>query len=1287
MQRVWFRFLYLLRWFALALIFLVLLSQYILNLSVVRTTVLEHLNETLPGTISFRDHSFSLLRRSLTLYDPVLLHPEGDTLLSADTVGASLRVRGLLHNTVQINTLHLGAPRVTLSFWEDGSSTLYEALGIEPKQDDPEQEGLHVLLRQGTVTRGRLSLAYGESSLSLQNLSAQVYANSRDMDFSGTISLKDMDLHHGEYTILLDSLYMAGDMVEKEISHFHFYGREQDNFISLMGDLSGVFTSQTPRGELFAETSLQHSFIDPFLSQNIFESIDISLSAEGSIPRLTGALDVAMRGTAESDIDTAHIQGHLAESVFTVEHLWGQFFSDLFLTSEGTVSLSGSRSWPGDFSDMGSIAELLTWEFQGRATDSAQRPVTPDLTLSESALDFTLAGQGTSFPQMSAQTALRGRTTLSSHDGTQQDIQITTALDKQGSRVEIDSADIRFSSAAIGLGGSVDLARHELDIKTTLSTLIIEEHLPFLTDFGPLFGSVMGDLTVRGPWNYPEVVGVFTAHGLQYDRYGVDFGDLDFIADFSTGEVGADFRVQRDSTFAETSVGGQFFTSKGFSLRPDFSWDASVGGEVWLADVSDDFLDGRVSFSGEYGGVALRGDGDVQVESDMISTPWITLYDLFLPVHISDNTVEIAEGTVVPDSAGTVAFSGTANLSGDVAGRVWSESFSLGALSVVSELPLWADLSFDLLVDSTLDDPYFSLNADAADIRVHDVSIPQKMSLALGGTRDTLTYNLTGPLSLSGGYTPEGSFSLAANIDTFSLNELLAVYGASAFHGNISASVEARGREHSLTDASVEIGALRLFHKEQEERNIPDLIRVENQHLSYAADTIFWDDFHLRLDTTSDLYLSGMAAMPGDIRVRSHGEIPLSLVRQFDMAEVDSLRGSLAVDVTSRFDGTTFGFDGDILGEDISFFIPYTNQRVHSLHTELQFRHTGEVLSDIHGRIGRNGVFSLGGTAQYEGMRMMSGGYDIRARSIPLVVPGAAEVVVNTQSRLSFDRGRMSLAGTIDLLEGYYFEDIDFTAPRYEDELAHGPRDMADEGRGLMDIDLRIIPRRNFYVDNNIAFLEIRPDITIRGTERSLAAEGTAEIIQGDISYYNRTFNIKEGTLTFLDPHRLHMDVDITAVSYVRDYMITLEVSGDPEEELDFSLRGESRDGRTIQDMDVFSLLLTGFTTAELQSDDVGVREALIRQIQDMVSSMDNPYMGLENITIVFDSERGGTAFTLSDDLTRRLSTKVDFDIARGETYTRASFILRVLENISVSSFTDTEGHSGGSVRFEFERR
>ncbi|MBF0228069.1 MAG: translocation/assembly module TamB domain-containing protein [Desulfamplus sp.] len=271
-----------------------------------------------------------------------------------------------------------------------------------------------------------------------------------------------------------------------------------------------------------------------------------------------------------------------------------------------------------------------------------------------------------------------------------------------------------------------------------------------------------------------------------------------------------------------------------------------------------------------------------------------------------------------------------------------------------------------------------------------------------------------------------------------------------------------------------------------------------------------------------------------------------------------------------------------------------------------------------------------------------------------------------------------------------------------------------------MKLNIIVKGKKPLIVDNNLAYMEIHPDIRIGGTALSPLVSGRSEINPGTINYQSTEFTLTRGIIDFVNPYKIEPELDIESKRKVRDWDITLSVVGTPDN-ISFKLTSDPR----LEDGDIISLLLRGKTVTELISAEGGstlsaasmLSQIAASEVSDKVKSATgldifevgfgntNEYRSSKNRTGSSisksqsnirkynkisnnknnDSEFEDVNVTVGKELTDRINLKYGTENKDGVMVGKTSAEYKFTDNVSVTGFQDSEGQFGGEIRYRLE--
>ncbi len=246
-----------------------------------------------------------------------------------------------------------------------------------------------------------------------------------------------------------------------------------------------------------------------------------------------------------------------------------------------------------------------------------------------------------------------------------------------------------------------------------------------------------------------------------------------------------------------------------------------------------------------------------------------------------------------------------------------------------------------------------------------------------------------------------------------------------------------------------------------------------------------------------------------------------------------------------------------------------------------------------------------------------------------------------------------------------------------------------------MQLNIAIKGKKPFIVNNNLAYIEIHPDIRIRGSAASPLVSGRSEIDPGIINYQSTEFELTRGIIDFINPYKIEPELDIQSHRKIRDWDILLAISGTPDN-LNFKLASEPR----LEDGDIISLLLRGRTVTELINAEGGTTLSAAGMLSQVaasaVSNRVKSSTGLDIFEVGFNNKNststnsddngiGDFNVTVGKELTERITVKYGTENKDGIMVGTTSAEYKLMDNVSVSGFQDSEGQFGGEVRYRLE--
>ena len=313
----------------------------------------------------------------------------------------------------------------------------------------------------------------------------------------------------------------------------------------------------------------------------------------------------------------------------------------------------------------------------------------------------------------------------------------------------------------------------------------------------------------------------------------------------------------------------------------------------------------------------------------------------------------------------------------------------------------------------------------------------------------------------------------------------------------------------------------------------PVRARVQDGRLELAG-------LHLTGEDT-DLAVTGTAVLVGDgpLDLTARGSADLALAGVVSRR----LTGRGAASVSVRVAGTRLAprIEGRLDLEGAGIRVRGFPHGLEDVRGTVRFTETGAQFEGATGIVA-GGAVSLTGQAAYGGLRPAS--FDLRAtgHGMSLRYPEGLRSVVDADLRFFGDAKAQWMTGDVDVRQALWTRRYDVASELLASAPAVASRLTPLPGRLRLDMKVRI--PGTLTVDNNLATLTARAELTLQGTEDAPTILGRAEIDHGRVYFQGNTYLIRRGTVDFANPEKIDPVFDIEADARVRTYRVTLKVNG-----------------------------------------------------------------------------------------------------------------------------------------------
>lgn len=1283
-------------------------AQVFLNTDTAGSMIQKRINTAIPGRIDWKSQEISLLTGSARVQGILILDPDARPVITAEEVFVDIGLIKLFSGSILVETATARSPGVFAETGTDGKLNIVHAFVTPGEKAAPESEPeektftrqFNVRIRKLAAEDGTFRLQTREPGRPPDVFLEKFTVFARDVDIAGQsgslqASIQNGQLNTGGIRAPIDRFVLEAALAEGLLDPLELRLQSGKSEVSVSGSVAGLFSEPAPNLRIQALADLseirQMFRLDPEFSGQI----RLSAKAKGKINNPHVLLELDSDGCRLPGVDLGKIavRAEMRDRQVDITRLETGIYQGL-ASASGTLNLKkafprGLTTPPFEPEAMTAdlavtVSDLLLSAIPGM--DSFQGNVSGRIDLKSTAiLPKNLIAD------MDAQLKAGGIAFNSDTTGPEMNVSARARMEKgvfhiQGMKAE--SADFSLEGS-----GAYDIFQNSLDFQTRAG---ISGPGRLAAQFG-IEGVSGKNVTlaadISGHAARPAVDAEITAHGPGFMDVAVD--RIEAKAEFSQGRLELS-RMQVESLSSRVEITGriQLLDPGTFLPEPDPALDLSLRtNETQISDFVPQ-ISGLAQVSADIRGSLKNPEGRITAAARDIQTPVQDLHAIELQSEIRGRQINIAplEIFVTPEQSLQARARISMNRKYEL--QIGSDAIDLAALNLLSDMDIQGKVQISAQGAGTLDAPGMDARISLSALTAEGRKIPD-MEISAGLADTKASVNISEPFAVNGTYAlSTRDFSAQAQFSGTRLAPFFRLAGMDGFSGAVTGSLRAEGNAADIENARADLNLSDIelvFHEKQ-------ILSATDLTASFENRQITLPENRISLFQEGFLTIRGTGGLDRNMRISAQGVLPAKVATQlYPEFEAPEGQALLSAEISGSIaDPEIFA---EINLQDAGFAISQTAQRVHSLNGRIRLTQKALTVSGLSGRINQ-GEFSVNATADLDNYTPVSTNMDIRARALPVEVPDTLDLRLNADLNFSGTPNQTALTGDIVLLEGNYYRDFNLSLLHAAGELGKRRRQSPVRSR-MPDMDAPFVKnlsfdvslghRNPFMVDNNVALLTVRPQLALGGTLKNPVLTGRAEVTQGTVSYRNTEFDVQKGVIDFVDPYRIEPEVDIRAEAEVRQWIIVLTITGTPEN-LDFALSSTPPE----EDEDIISLLATGRTTREIGSGSGGAtapEQMLARLVTGPLESRLRRGTGLDiveveyrrNATEAEESEQ--MQVTLGKELSRRLTVKYGVERKSGELVQQSTGIYKLLENLSVNAFQDTEGDFGGEMRYRLEFR
>jgi translocation and assembly module TamB len=509
--------------------------------------------------------------------------------------------------------------------------------------------------------------------------------------------------------------------------------------------------------------------------------------------------------------------------------------------------------------------------------------------------------------------------------------------------------------------------------------------------------------------------------------------------------------------------------------------------------------------------------------------------------------------------------------------------------------------------------------------------------------------------------------------------------GHSAIAGNLLLEGPLRKPEQlsvlgNLTDFSADVEKMKVHNQG------PIRFALSNRALKIEA-------IHLVGDNT-DLTASGSMQLAGvrALDFQGHGKLDLKLIQTYDPDFAGS--GTLSGDaiVTGTVDAPLVS--GKLQLENGAIADLNLPNALTDLNGTLAFNQNRITIENLSAHTG-GGIVNFTGHADLIG-RQISFDVEAKADAVRLRYPPGVSSTANASLHWRGSSSGSLLSGDITVIKLGFTPGFDFGAYLGRSGQSAG-LSQTDPVLNNIRLDLHVVTTPELQMQTSVVRVQGEADLRVRGNSAKPVLLGRADVFEGEVYLNGTKYRLERGGVTFSNPATF---LDLEAITRVRDYDITLSLSGDVSKPN--GLKTNYRSEPPLPTSDIIGLLAFGQTTEQSASLQQSNQSAFSQQASSALlnaalnATLNNRAQRLfggsrikidpQGLVTETSPTQSGPAVTIEQQVKDNFSVTYTTNVAQtSQQIIRAEY--NVTRNVSVVAIRDQNGVVSFDVKIRRRRR
>jgi translocation and assembly module TamB len=390
-------------------------------------------------------------------------------------------------------------------------------------------------------------------------------------------------------------------------------------------------------------------------------------------------------------------------------------------------------------------------------------------------------------------------------------------------------------------------------------------------------------------------------------------------------------------------------------------------------------------------------------------------------------------------------------------------------------------------------------------------------------------------------------------------------------HSTVAGDMQLQGplRDPEQLDLTGNLSDLRAEAGKTEFRN-DGPIRFALSARSFKLDTFHLVGENTNLSGAGSLQLSGDRA----VDFQAHGKVDLKLLQSYDPDITSSGAITGEALVTGTLDSPLV--KGSLQVQNGAISDVNVPSALSEINGTLRLNQNQMTIENLNARVG-GGTVGFTGRADIAG-KLSSFELHATADSVRLRYPPGVSSTANADLSWSGSASGSTLSGDITVNKLGFTPGFDFAA--YLERTAQvSSLPQTDPVLNKIRLDIHLATTPELQMQTSVVRLQGSADMRLRGSAAKPILLGRADVFEGE-AYFNGTkYRLERGGVSFTNPAVTTPFLDLEAVTRIRDYDVTLSLTGDISKPN--GLKVNYRSDPPLPTADIIALLAFGQTTEE----------------------------------------------------------------------------------------------------------